>query len=74
MGRSSDFEDGAERVRQPVRVQNFRPMSNLEEVLPTGNGMSSTDRERLLYGAHDSGIGRSDSDRDKHLYLQNNQQ
>lgn len=64
-GRSMNFAEGAERVR----TGGFKFTSVLDNVMPSGNGLSATDRQRSLMGVDRAPIGQSTTTYDKSLWL-----
>jgi hypothetical protein len=76
-GRTAAMVDGAERVREPqFRTVQQAPgryvrTSVLDNLQPSGNGVSALDRQRLLLGVNKSAIGQSDDTFDKGLWLRN---
>lgn len=77
IGRTADFHDGSERVREPqfqsmqqVRG-DYRRISVLDNLLPSGNGMSEADKSRVVMGVNQSAIGQSEGNFDKSLWLRN---
>lgn len=74
-GRTAQFNDGSERVREPQfhsmqQVEgNYRRTSVLDNLKPTGNGLGTADRQRQLMGINQSAIGQSEGNFDKSLWL-----
>jgi len=66
---------GAESVREPQfhTAQQVRPgyrkISVLDTLQPTGNGMSSVDRQRQMFGIRT--LGQGEDTADKSMWLQN---
>lgn len=75
IGRTADFTDGSERVRepqfQPVQTEQYRRTSVLDNLLPTGNGLGARDKQRQIMGINHSAIGQSEGNFDKSLWLRN---
>lgn len=72
--RSQNFYEGSENVRRPVtpiQVLPYRKTSTLDNLYPTGNGMSSADRDRRMVGATRSPSGQSEDTFGKSLWLKN---
>jgi hypothetical protein len=76
IGRSAVMQQGAEAVREPqfhtmqlAANSQYRKTSVLDSLLPSGNGRSALDRQRLIYGVDHSAIGQADSTFESHLYL-----
>ena len=73
VGRVGAFHAAAESVREgpPTLTPegNYRRTSVLDNLQPSGNGMSSPDRERLLMNISGSALGRSESTFDQSLWL-----
>ena len=72
-GRTAEMVNGAERVREPqFNVQTaskYRRNTVLDNLMPTGNGVSALDQQRRLMGAKGSGIGASQDTSEKRLWL-----
>ncbi len=74
-GRSADFNDGSERVREPQFYSKqqvggaYRATSVLDSVLPPANGLANLDNQRRLYGFNESALGRSETTFDKELFI-----
>lgn len=76
-GRTAEMVDGAERVREArfrtaqQVVGNYRNTSVLDNLQPSGNGLSAMDRQRALLGVRQSSLGSSSETYDKSLWLRN---
>lgn len=74
-GRNSEMVEGAIRVREPqFRTQqqgagSYRRTSILDNLTPTGNGMSGLDKQRVTMGITRSSIGLSENTFEKGLWL-----
>lgn len=74
-GRNSEMVQGAVSVREPQfrtqqrSGQNYSRTSVLDNLTPSGNGMSGMDKQRLTMGIHRSAIGLSEDTFDKGLWL-----
>ncbi len=77
-GRTQQFQfGGAESTRPPqFRTMQtgagrggYRNTSVLDNLQPSGNGMSAQDKQRSLYGVNRSTLGTSNSTFDKSLWL-----
>ena len=78
MLRSEEFEDGADRVREPQfesvqqqAARNYQQTSVLDNLRPNPNGMAQPDYQRRLMGINSSQTGLSDTTFDKRLWLRN---
>lgn len=74
-GRTAHFMDSAEKVRMPEFrsmqqvVGNYRRTSLFDNLLPTPNGMGSSDYSRFKLGINKSAIGESTSTFERGLWL-----
>lgn len=72
-GRTAEMVDGAERVREPrfsVQTESkYRRTTVLDNLMPTGNGISALDQQRRLMGGRGSGSGSSKDTFEKRLWL-----
>lgn len=74
-GRTAQMIDGAERVREPeFRTMQqvgfgYRKTSVLDNLQPSGNGMSGLDKQRQMFGIRS--LGQGEETADKSMWLKN---
>lgn len=74
-GRTAQMVDGAESVREPeFRTMQqvglgYRKTSVLDNLQPSGNGMSGLDRQRQMFGI--KSLGQDENTADRGMWLRN---